>query len=71
MKPAATSAAYRMADRLADGRLAEIIAEQRAAGTSFEAIARQLHADHGIEVSGTTVANWSRALDLEPAEAAS
>lgn len=47
-----------MADRLSDGRLAEIIAERRAAGDSFDQIAKHIYADHGVDVSGQTVANW-------------
>lgn len=54
-----TSPHFRMADRLADGKLAEIIARGRAEGLSFDDIARRLYADFGIEVTRQTVANWS------------
>ena len=57
---------YRMADRLTGGRLDAIIAEGRAAGRSYEDIARRLYADHGVEVTRQTLANWA-----EPAKAAS
>ena len=66
------TAQYRMADRLAGGRLAGILAERRADGQSFDQIARELYAEHGIEVTRQTVANWIDALALvEPTEAAS
>lgn len=64
------TAQYRMADRLAGGRLAEIIAERRAEGKSFDHITRELFAEHGIEVTRQTLANWADALD-EPDKAAS
>lgn len=55
-----TSPQFRMADRLVDGRLAEIIAVGRESGQSFETIARNLYAEHGIEVTRQTLANWSQ-----------
>lgn len=56
MKP---SPNFRMADRLADGKLAEIITTYRLEGLSFDDIARRLFADHGIEVTRQTIANWA------------
>lgn len=56
---------FRMADKMAGGRLAEIIANGRAEGLSFDDIARRLYADFGIEVTRQTVANWCP--DLVPA----
>lgn len=50
-----------MADRLAGGKLALIIAAYKAEGLSLDAIARRLYADFGIEVTRQTVANWSPA----------
>jgi len=47
-----------MADRLAGGKLALIIAAYKAEGLSLDAIARRLYADFGIEVTRQTVANW-------------
>ena len=52
------TATWRMADRLAHGRLAAIIANQRAAGLSPDAISRRLHADFGIDVTGRTISRW-------------
>lgn len=60
------SAQFRMADRLAGGRLAEIISDGRQDGQSLDHIARRLYAEHGIEVTRQTVANWSDALGIEP-----
>lgn len=56
----ARSSQYRMADRLAGGRLAESIAERLAEGLSFDAIASRLYADFGIETTGPTVQAWSK-----------
>jgi len=56
------SAQFRMADRLAEGRLAEIITAGRAEGKSFEVIARDLYTDHGVEVTAQTVWNWHKRL---------
>lgn len=50
---------YRMADRLTGGILAETLIRYRSEGLSFDAIAARLWADHGIEVSGSTVRNWA------------
>lgn len=58
---------FRMADRLADGRLTELIAEGRAAGLSYDDIARRLYADYGIEATRQTVANWASAIDATEA----
>jgi intein-encoded DNA endonuclease-like protein len=49
---------WRMADRLAQGRLALIVAEWRSEGQSHEAIVRRLYADFGIEVTRQTLAKW-------------
>jgi IS30 family transposase len=56
--------AFRMADRMVGGRLLEIVREELAAGRSPEEISRTLYADHGVEVSGTTLRRW---LAQEPA----
>lgn len=69
MSPEATSpprsTAYRMADRLLDGKLAEVLAEGRSAGRSFEEISRRLFADHGIEAPSQTLRSWARQLGIE------
>lgn len=49
---------FRMADRMAGGRLAEVIDEMHVEGRSYEDIARRLYADYGIEISRQTVARW-------------
>jgi len=54
-----------MADRLAGGDLANIIAASRSKGFSWDSIAARLYADHHIEVTGNTVQSWARQLDLE------
>lgn len=59
-----------MADRLAGGKLAEEIATHKAAGHSFNHIARLLYADHGIEVTRQTLADWWNALEADPGEKA-
>lgn len=66
------SSKYRMADRLAKGRLAQILVEYKSAGHSYDHVARLLFADHGIEVTRNTVELWTaNALDNEPKAAAS
>lgn len=57
-----------MADRMADGTLAERLKGLRAAGESWEAIARQLYDECGIEVSGQTLRTWGLALGLREDE---
>jgi hypothetical protein len=52
---------FPLVDRILDGRLAEYIATARENGDSFERIARNLHADHGIDVTGETIRKWSEA----------
>lgn len=58
-----------MADRLAAGELAAILRQERGEGKGYEAICRKLFADHGIEVTGQTIANWCDALGIEKASA--
>jgi intein-encoded DNA endonuclease-like protein len=58
-----TSANYRNADALADGRLDAILAGLRADGLSYASIASRLYADHGIEVSAPTVGAWLKGLE--------
>jgi hypothetical protein len=48
---------FRMADRMAGGKLAEIILDERDR-FSAEEISRHLFAAHGIEVTGQTVRRW-------------
>lgn len=58
-----------MADRLAQGALQEQLRQHLAAGRSYDAIARHLFADFGIEVTRGTVGNWCRDLGLLEAAA--
>lgn len=67
------TATFRMADRLAGGNLAETIRTLDDDGLSADAISRRLFHDHGIDVSGRTVARWLPVLaadDAEPLDAA-
>ena len=52
------TATVRMADRLAGGNLADTIRTLTDEGLSPDGISRRLFADHGIDVSGRTVARW-------------
>jgi intein-encoded DNA endonuclease-like protein len=54
---------FRMADRLAGGQLEEALLSMRSAGLSYDEISRRLFADHGIEVTRQTIANWLTSLD--------
>lgn len=57
-----------MADRLVKGDLATILRQMKAEGDSNGTIAKRLYAEHGIDVTAQTVANWWVALS-EPTEA--
>jgi hypothetical protein len=60
------SAAFRMADRLAGGQLEATMRQLRESERrSFDFIARQLHADYGVEASVTTIGAWCRQLGIE------
>lgn len=61
------SPTYRMADRLARGHLADEIVTLRRDGVSWAGIASRLYADHGIEVSAVTLADWHDRLTEEQA----
>lgn len=65
-----TTSTFRMADRLTGGVLAERLVSLNAEGASLDHICRVLYADHGVEVTSQTVANWLKRLE-EPSEAAS
>lgn len=47
-----------MADQLLDGNLEQILKAYQDDSLSFDAIAARLYADHGIEVTGSTVRTW-------------
>lgn len=57
------SSLYRLADRLTEGTLADLIARKRSNGESFDRIARYLAAGYGIEVTGETVRAWHQQLE--------
>ena len=61
------SPTYRMADRLARGHLADRILSLRSEGLSWAAITSRLYADHGIEISAVTAADWHDQLAEEKA----
>ena len=63
-----TSATWRMANRLVDGQLADILRGYEAAGLSLRAISERLWTEHRIEVAHVTVGNWLTLLrrDDEP-----
>ncbi len=62
-----TSSHWRNADKLAGGRLAEIISDLRSAGLSPEAISRRLFSDHDIEVTRQTIYSWCATLESDGA----
>ena len=59
------SAHYRMADRLAGGRLDDVLLELVAEGVTPRTIASTLAEQYGIEASHPTVAKW---IDNLPAD---
>lgn len=65
-----TSAAWQMADRLTDGRLAERLLDLRSSGESWPDIARVLYAEAGVVAHVSTLAEWHRQLTDEQTEAA-
>lgn len=58
------TSAYRMADRLLDGKLADLIAQYRAAGMTWDQVSRQLYIDGGVEVTNQTLINWAEKLGI-------
>lgn len=58
--------AWKNADRLTDGRLAELLVQwRREERLSFEDIVRRLWADHHVTVSIRTIGGWCRQLGTE------
>ncbi len=64
---AIASPVFRMADRMVDGRLGQIIVGYHNEGHSHEHISRLLWAEHGIDVSGQTLRRWVPVLVAEAA----
>jgi hypothetical protein len=57
----ATGSQFHLFDRIVGGTLEARLREHRAAGLSYEAVARRLETD-GVSVTGETVRRWC--LDL-------
>lgn len=66
--PTPTSNVWRMADRLAGGNLAKTIRTLDQRDLSPEQIARELYANHGVDVTRQTITNWLKALDAKAPE---
>jgi len=49
---------FRWANVQCGGNLAELIATMTDAGLSPDKIAARLYADHGVDVTGRTIARW-------------
>ena len=47
-----------MAERLAKGDLLAILRQMKADGDTFVTMSKRLYAEHDIDVSAQTVANW-------------
>ena len=67
--PSSRSKAAVLDALLPDG-LDTFIRERRASGDSFEAIARDLHNNHGVPVSGESVRNWHADYESQDAHPA-
>lgn len=59
-----TTAHFRMIDRLLDGKLEATLREQRAAGMSWEEMARRMYAEHAAPISGATLRSWGKQLEI-------
>jgi intein-encoded DNA endonuclease-like protein len=53
-----SSKVFELSDRAMGGKLSFLLTKWRLEGLSHERIARKLETEHGITVSGRTVANW-------------
>ena len=64
------SPTYRLADVLLKGKLETLIREERAAGTSYETLSREIWLRTGKQVTVTkaTVINWARNLGVDEDE---
>lgn len=58
---------FPLADRLLDGRLADLLTELRDEGESYESIAFKLRDEHDIRISMGTVRRWCIELEGKPA----
>ncbi len=67
----ATTAQFRMADRLAGGELESLIRHLRfVEELSFDSIAARLWAEYRIEVTGNTVRAWAKDMTAPEPETA-
>lgn len=64
-----TSPEYRMADRILDGRLEEVLRGLYAESGAWEVVSRRLFAEHDIAISGQTLRRWAKALGIGDTEA--
>jgi hypothetical protein len=60
--PTPTTTAWRLADQLAGGVLAETIVELKREGASDERIGHELYKQFGVEVTRSTITAWRRKL---------
>lgn len=60
---------YRTVERAVGGDLSAFLRDRRARGDSWETIAKELWADHGVEVTGAGLRKWGQKLDGEEATA--
>jgi hypothetical protein len=56
-----------LVDRILNGGLADFIGDARTDGRSYERIAKMLHEEHDIDVTGETVRKWHAELTAEAA----
>lgn len=54
-----------MADRLSGGQLRELMSHYITDSGSWEHVARELHTQAGVEVSGQTLRRWARVMGIE------
>lgn len=60
-----------MADKLLEGNLEERLRTYRAAGVSWQEIARRLYSEASVEASVTTLIKWGQLLGIPEPEAVS
>jgi hypothetical protein len=58
------SAQFRMADKLAQGRLEALMGSLYGDSGSWEEVSRRLFAEHGITISGQTLRRWAEQLGI-------
>ena len=56
-------------DRLIPGGLEQLLLDARGRGESYNTIARNLAAEHGIGVTPPTIASWCKSFDIAKADA--